>query len=298
MGTVAAGVAGALAASALAVLLLPTDPGRLGAAVAPRRRAVPPVEVRPSDGGTVPRPRAARAAPRAEADSRDTRAPHAGSAPPTQGPRGRLTALSPPTLACLLAGIALALLVELPLGLPLGAVLVLAGPRVLARLEPRRVRAQREQLLRDLPLVLDLLASCLVGGASLAAAADVVAGAVGGPAGARLASVGAALSVGAPPGEAWGALAGPDPDRRDTDPLGPAARALARAADGGAPVAAAVSRLAAEARADVRSRGEQAARRVGVLAVAPLGLCFLPAFVLLGIVPVVVGLAGPLLATL
>ena len=43
---------------------------------------------------------------------------------------------------------------------------------------------------------------------------------------------------------------------------------------------------------------EQAARRVGVLAVAPLGLCFLPAFVLLGVVPVVIGLAGPLLATL
>lgn len=48
------------------------------------------------------------------------------------------------------------------------------------------------------------------------------------------------------------------------------------------------------------ARGLQpyAPRRVGVLAVAPLGLCFLPAFVLLGIVPVVVGLAGPLFATL
>jgi hypothetical protein len=73
---------------------------------------------------------------------------------------------------------------------------------------------------------------------------------------------------------------------------------LSRAAEGGAPVAAAVSRLAADARADARARGEQAARRVGVLAVAPLGLCFLPAFVLLGVVPVIAGLAGPLFATL
>jgi pilus assembly protein TadC len=105
--------------------------------------------------------------------------------------------------------------------------------------------------------------------------------------------VAAALAVGSPPGEAWAALAGAGGD----DVLGPAARALARAADGGAPVAAAVSRLAAEARADARARGEQAARRVGVLAVAPLGLCFLPAFVLLGVVPVIVGLAGPLLAS-
>jgi hypothetical protein len=45
--------------------------------------------------------------------------------------------------------------------------------------------------------------------------------------------------------------------------------------------------------------GSAASRRrggSGVLAVAPLGLCFLPAFVLLGVVPVVAGLAGPLLA--
>jgi hypothetical protein len=37
-----------------------------------------------------------------------------------------------------------------------------------------------------------------------------------------------------------------------------------------------------------------AAQRVGVHAVAPLALCFLPAFVLLGIVPLVVGLAQQL----
>jgi hypothetical protein len=46
-----------------------------------------------------------------------------------------------------------------------------------------------------------------------------------------------------------------------------------------------------------RAAGAEAARRVGVLVVAPLGLAFLPAFVLLGIVPVVIGLAAPLLAT-
>ncbi len=32
--------------------------------------------------------------------------------------------------------------------------------------------------------------------------------------------------------------------------------------------------------------------RAGVLIAGPLGLCFLPAFVLLGVVPVVAGLAG------
>lgn len=260
-GLLAAGVAGLLAAAAVGVLLVPAHTRRLGAA-----SPLPP----------------------------DLHAPAARGGGGRRGPTRALPA--PPTLACLLAGTALALLVAAPAGPVLGVLLVVTGPRLLARLEPRSARERREQLLRDLPLVLDLLSSCLAGGAPLPAAADAVARAVGGPAGARLATVGAALGVGAPPGEAWGLLAGPDPALRSTDPLGPAARALGRAADGGAPVAAAVSRLAAETRADARSRGEQAARRVGVLAVAPLGLCFLPAFVLLGVVPVVVGLAGPLLA--
>jgi pilus assembly protein TadC len=197
-----------------------------------------------------------------------------------------------PTAACLAAGVAAALLLPLPLGLAAGAALALAGPRALDRLEPRAVREERERLTADTPLVLELLAACVAGGAPPAAAVVAVATAVQGPAGARLTAVAAALAVGSPPAQAWAALSGGD----RADPLAPAARALARAAEGGAPVAAAVSRLAAEARADARLRGEQAARRVGVLAVAPLGLCFLPAFVLLGVVPVVIGLVGPLLA--
>ena len=189
----------------------------------------------------------------------------------------------------------MAVVVGLPAGPVLGLGVALAGPRLLARLEPRAVREERERLARDLPLLLELLSACLAGGAPLSAAAEAVGAAVGGPAGARLTSVAGALAVGTPPAQAWQSLAGADPAQRAADPLAPAARALARASDGGAPVAAAVSRLASEVRAERRGAAEQAARRVGVLAVAPLGLCFLPAFVLLGVVPVVVGLAGPLL---
>lgn len=214
--------------------------------------------------------------------------PAGGAGPPRAAP------VSAPVAACLLAAVAVALLLPMPVGLVAGVTAAVAGPRVLARLEPRAARAEREQLLDDLPLLLDLLASCLAGGAPLPESAAAVASAVPGPAAQRLRGVTAALAVGSAPRDAWGVLAGDGPD----DPLLPAARALARASDGGAPVAAAVSRLAADARAEARSRGEQAARRVGVLAVAPLGLCFLPAFVLLGIVPVVAGLAGPLLASL
>lgn len=214
----------------------------------------------------------------------------AGSARPGARRPGRSTS---PAVACALAGAALAAVVGLPAGVVPGLVVALGGPRLLARLEPAGARAERERLAAELPLVLDLLASCLAGGASLPLAASVVADAVPGPAGRRLASVASQLAVGTPPAQAWAGLTGGGGD----DPLAPAARALGRAAEGGAPVAAAVARLAADARAQARAQGQQAARRVGVLVVAPLGLCFLPAFVLLGVVPVVAGLVGPLLAT-
>lgn len=209
----------------------------------------------------------------------------AGDRPPAQlGPRA----------ACALAGVAVALLVGGAFGAVAGALVALAGPAAVGRLEPAAHREERQRLRRDAPLTLDLLAACLAGGAATTDAAAAVSRAVGGPCGRRLAGVGAALAVGTAPGQAWAALSAGLPD----DPLAGAARALARAADGGAPVAGTVARLAEQARADARADDEQAARRVGVLVVAPLGLCFLPAFVLLGVAPVVAGLAGPVLAGL
>jgi pilus assembly protein TadC len=67
---------------------------------------------------------------------------------------------------------------------------------------------------------------------------------------------------------------------------------MSRAAQSGAPVAEVLTRLADDAREASRAASVAAARSVGVKAVAPLGLCFLPAFVLLGIIPVVAGLAS------
>jgi pilus assembly protein TadC len=199
----------------------------------------------------------------------------------------------PATVACVLAAAAVAVVVGGVLGMLLGLVVGVAGPRALAGLEPAAARREREQLVAELPLLLDLLGACLAGGASLPRAASAVAAALPGPCGRRLAAVVDSFAVGAPPEQAWLALGGGVVD----DPLGPAARVLARAGEGGTPVAATVRRLAADARAAGLAAGSQAARRVGVLVVAPLGLCFLPAFVLLGVVPVVVGLAAPLFRT-
>ncbi|MCW2777582.1 MAG: type secretion system protein, partial [Frankiales bacterium] len=127
----------------------------------------------------------------------------------------------------------MALLVGGPVGVVLGGLLLVAGPRLLSGLEGAQDRSRREQFARDLPLALDLLSACLAGGAVLATAVRAVADAVPGPCGDRLGQVEAALAVGSPSAEAWAALCEGD------DPVaGPAARALARAGEGGAPVAA------------------------------------------------------------
>lgn len=201
------------------------------------------------------------------------------------------TGLSPSMVrgAALLAGAALWWLVGGVLGGLLGGAAAVLGPRLLGRLEQEQ--DDEDVVATQLPLALELLAACLAGGAPPAAAVQAVAVALPGPLGSRMARVGAALAVGSPPVEAWRCLGA-------SGPAGEAARALARSAEGGAPVAAGVQRVAEDARRESRSRAERAARRAGVLAVGPLGACFLPAFLLLGVAPAVLGLAGPLLSSL
>jgi pilus assembly protein TadC len=76
------------------------------------------------------------------------------------------------------------------------------------------------------------------------------------------------------------------------DVLGPLGTALARAEESGAPVAEAVRVLADESRRTDRTERLERARRVGVRTAAPLGLCFLPTFLLVAVVPTVIGLIG------
>jgi hypothetical protein len=57
-------------------------------------------------------------------------------------------------------------------------------------------------------------------------------------------------------------------------------------------VGEAVHRLAEELRERARADVEERARSIEVKAAAPLGLCLLPAFVVLGVVPMVAGVFG------
>ncbi|NDU73978.1 type II secretion system F family protein [Actinomadura sp. DSM 109109] len=149
-------------------------------------------------------------------------------------------------------------------------------------------RRRRARLIADLPVAVDLLAACLRGGAPWHEAVEAVAGAVGGPLGEELRAVSAQIRLGADPAEAWLALA-------EEPMLAPLARAAVRAASTGAALAPSLSRLARDQRRVARSAAAARARAAGIRALAPLGLCFLPAFVLLGVVPAIAGIASTIL---
>jgi len=85
--------------------------------------------------------------------------------------------------------------------------------------------------------------------------------------------------------------------RRSGASYAPLARTLLLADRTGASAAAALRRAAVDERAARRRRASVAAHRLGVQLVLPLGLATLPSFVCLGVVPVVLGLAGQFLGS-
>lgn len=186
-------------------------------------------------------------------------------------------------LLSLLAGIGIALFLGGAAG---AAIAVVAGAAcwvVIGRAEPLAARREREQVARELPHLVRLLSGALAAGAAAPQALEVVAEAAPGAAGARLAGVAARLRLGADPAEVWADLA-------RAPALGPLGRALARAHATGAPVAGAIARLSEELARDGRSAVENRARAVGVKAAVPLGVCLLPCFLLIGVVPLAAGL--------
>lgn len=134
-----------------------------------------------------------------------------------------------------------------------------------------------------------LVAVSLAAGLPVAVAVSAAAGSLGGLAGTELRRVAGLLELGADPADAWDAAA-----------QVPALRTFARAAGRSAGTGSALAQVARAEAVRVRTELEDAARaraqRAAVLITGPLGLCFLPAFLLLGIAPVVIGLAGEALA--
>jgi len=134
--------------------------------------------------------------------------------------------------------------------------------------------------------VIDLLALTLRGGVGLVEAMEAVATRVGGPLGLHLQTVAAAGRWGVDDATAWASI---------PSAWQPAARALRMAATAGVPPADVLARAAEDVRRTEQQRLEVATATLGVRIVLPLGLAFLPAFVLTTVVPIVLALAHQVL---
>lgn len=156
----------------------------------------------------------------------------------------------------------------------------------------------------DVVVVLDLLDAACAAGCSVPGALAAVAEAVGGRRGDALARVARALGAGAGWAEAWGGSDAVDAGRRrgrrarsghpggTTADLAPVAAALRPSWEDGVAPGGALRATAAHIRRERRAEALDAAGRLGVRLVLPLGVCHLPAFVLVGLVPVLVSVAG------
>jgi Flp pilus assembly protein TadB len=194
-----------------------------------------------------------------------------------------VAAVSIALLPVVLSGGPAGILLGLPLGL--GA---FAGCRWLLRRSGRRRARAPDSLL--LASSWDLLAACLRGGLPVPAAVRAIAADVPEPAAEALRHTAELLALGADPVAAWApALAEPS-----TAEL---ARGARRSARSGAALAAVAEGLAAAVRSGADDLAEAKAQRAAVAVTGPLGLCFLPAFLCIGVVPVVIGLATRLMAT-
>lgn len=175
-------------------------------------------------------------------------------------------------------------LVRVPgLGWLIMVVACLAGLGVVVAtgwVETGSYRRRRRRLIMDLPQALSLLGAAVGAGLPLRGAVREVAAASGGPVAEDLRRVLAQIDLGRPEEEAWRELR--------LDPVwAPAAVDLARSVESGTRLTEGLRRHAELARQRRRAAIEIVARGVGVRSVLPLMACFVPAFILIGIVPTV-----------
>jgi pilus assembly protein TadC len=171
-------------------------------------------------------------------------------------------------------------------GIAVGLAVAVGLDRLLRRSAAAGGSRAHAALADELPVACDLLAVCLDAGLPVGGALAAVAAAMPGPLGAELAVVAGRHRLGSAPRVAWGGV---------SPPVAGLGRVLSRAGESGSTVVAALRALAADSRTALRARTEAAVRSAGVWVLAPLGACFLPAFVCLGVAPVVLGIASDVL---
>lgn len=148
-----------------------------------------------------------------------------------------------------------------------------------SRTDPRRV---------ELAVASDLMAGALRAGSPVPSAVLHAGDVLEGPLSASLAQIGRELSAGVPPKQAWQRLRQVDAARRLIN-------AALRTSESGAAMSGALTRCADDLRADAEHERQAQVQRASVLLMLPLGLCFLPAFLLAGLVPVVLAVVSEVL---
>lgn len=203
--------------------------------------------------------------------------------------RGRDDALALRTrvLAGALVGLGLLLGVGGALGLAAAAAGALAVLVLSGEIETGAARKDQAGQLGQLAGTLDLLAAALAAGAAPRVAASAVADVSLEPTKSALRVVTGETDIGRSDAEAWRVL-GTHP--RWTKVWGRVARDLSRSARSGVAVEEVLRMHAQMARAERRATLEKKARAVGVSSVMPLMACFLPAFMAVGVAPIVLGL--------
>lgn len=152
---------------------------------------------------------------------------------------------------------------------------------------PARRRARPETVSTGalVPEALELLALALLGGGALSEAARTVSVVLPGRSGEGLSAVAAALRQGQDTEQAWSAAGAA---------WEPARRSVELASVAGIAPGPALRQTAADLRAASVTDVEVGTARLGVRMVLPLGLAFLPAFVLMTVLPLVLALTRDL----
>jgi Flp pilus assembly protein TadB len=207
--------------------------------------------------------------------------PSAGPDPPDGGWHRRAGAVA-------VAGAAVAAMVG---GLPgslLGLITAAGLWWWLGRLPSQRRVREAAEMAAAVPLCADLLALMCEAGLPLGRACAVLGAATQGPLGAALTDVARRLELGASAQEATQAL-------RASAPLLPLARAVTRSLERGTSPTADLVGVAADGRASSHSAALAHARGLGTRAALPMGLCHLPAFLAVTVVPLVAASLGSML---
>ncbi len=223
---------------------------------------------------------------------RTRRAPTGRRAAGRRQGRPRVRAEQPQRLArpvALIAAAALAAVAHPAVGVLCGAAMWWLLPAVVARLDTTEDVRRRAELSVQLPVAAGLLSACLSSGASLAASLGVVGESLADPAHSLLVAAARTAELGGGPDELARVLAAAG------EPGWVAmGAAVLRSSTTGAPLAELLHDQADQAMHTWFAAASVRARAVAVRCVLPLALCFLPAFLLLGVAPLVAGLLGGL----